>query len=95
MTVIAKNNIPTRISTSTTEEMRNRLSYKPHTVVFSGQRLIPAMMVVGTPPVGEGEVGEAVVGGGVGEGIPESVAVDVAVLLDGEGPHSTINYSGV
>ena len=91
--VIANNNIVTRISTSTTEEMRNELSCKPHTVVLSGQRLIPAMMVVGTPPVGEGEemVGEVVVCGGVGEGFPGPLTVDIAVLLDGEGSHSAIN----
>ena len=67
-------------------------------MVLSGQRLIPAMIVVETSPMGEGEVGEAVVGGGVGEGIPGPVTVGLvmtAVLLDGEGPHSAINNSGV
>ena len=54
---------------------------------MSDQRLIPAMMVVGTSlDDGEEMVGEVVVCGGVDEGIPVT-----AVLLEGEGEHSAVN----
>ena len=55
--------------------------------LLSGQRLIPAMMVVGIPPVGEGEemVGEIVVCG-VDERIAVMVNVGmIVVLLDDAG----------